>query len=349
MSIRSAGLAALLAALGSACTARHLVRPGPAPSGTAYETGDTALQIRSFDVTAAAGEKDEKTDLAALKTSFAEYLSSRCKFSRVEYGAGPGLNVDVKLKAEHSSNRTWILDIIAADPGFGVLWPFTPQWGTARVEVTLASAEPPGVSPVTMKTEGAADYSMTVYSWYRTEPVEEAYRAAYRDAFARLANDFCSTGRVQAMSQSSRGVAIPAAAPALAPQQRAVVPAAVSISAGKVAVLDFKNYAKDLQKENVQYFTDLVRGVVLKGAPRFNVMTRENLLVLLQASGKDLASCEGECEVDTGRRIGADVIVRMHETRDGRLISTAIASGASVDLLDDAATKAADELVAPIR
>src|SRR5438874_9087890 len=123
MTLRPAALAVLFAVCGTACTARHLVRPGPAPSGTAYETGDTALQIRSFDVTAAAGEKDERADLAALKTSFAEYLSSRCKFSRIDYGTGPGLNVDVKLKAEHSSNRTWILDIIAADPGLGIFWP----------------------------------------------------------------------------------------------------------------------------------------------------------------------------------------------------------------------------------
>src|SRR5205814_2199450 len=251
----------------------------------------------------------------------------------------PGLNVEVKLKAEHSSNRNWILDIIAADPGLGVFWPFTPQWGTARVEVMLASAEPPGVTLWTMKTAGAADYSMTVYSWYRTAPVEDAYRSAYAEAFGKLATDLCGSGKVQAMAQSSRGaVALPRAESAAIQQPPA--PAVAPISAGKVAVLDFKNYAKDLEKENVQYFTDLVRGVVLKGAPRFNVMTRENLLVLLQASGKDLAACEGECEVDTGRRIGADVIVsgdiqkvgtrykislRMHETRDGRLISTAIA------------------------
>ncbi len=46
-----------------------------------------------------------------------------------------------------------------------------------------------------------------------------------------------------------------------------------------------------------------------------------------------LGACEGECEVDTGRRIGADVI----------------ASGGSVDALDDAATKAAAEPVDPLR
>ena len=127
-----------------------------------------------------------------------------------------------------------------------------------------------------------------------------------------------------------------------------------------LAVLDFKNYAKDLEKENVQYFTDLVRGVVLKGAPRFNVMTRENLMVLLESSGKKLEECEGECEVDTGRRIGADEVVsgeiqklgslykmslRLHDTREGRLLSSAIASGKSVEELDVSVQKAAEDLL----
>ena len=90
-------------------------------------------------------------------------------------------------------------------------------------------------------------------------------------------------------------------------------------------------------------------------------MTRENLLVLLQASGKDLAECEGECEVDTGRRIGADAVVsgdvlkfgsrfklslRLHETRGGQLLSAAVASGATLDELDTAVQEKGRELVA---
>jgi hypothetical protein len=93
-------------------------------------------------------------------------------------------------------------------------------------------------------------------------------------------------------------------------------------------------------------------------------MTRENLLVLLQATGKDLGQCEGECEVDTGRRIGADAVVsgevlkvgtrykmslRLHETQNGRLLSTAIASGKTVDELDENLQKAAEDLLRPSR
>jgi len=136
------------------------------------------------------------------------------------------------------------------------------------------------------------------------------------------------------------------------------------IRSGKIAVLDFKSYAKDFKPEDVRYFTDLVRGATLRAAPGLEVMTRENLLVLLQATGKSLDQCEGECEVDTGRRIGADAVIsgdvlkvgsrykmslRLHETHKGRLLSTAIASGKTVDELDEALGKAADDLMNPRR
>ena len=92
------------------------------------------------------------------------------------------------------------------------------------------------------------------------------------------------------------------------------------------------------------------------------VMTRENLLVLLQATGKDASQCEGECEVDTGRRIGADAVVsgeilkvgskfkmslKLHETAGGQLLSTAVASGKSIDELDESAQSAAADLLSP--
>lgn len=62
----------------------------------------------------------------------------------------------------------------------------------------------------------------------------------------------------------------------------------------------------------------MIRQETLHNQPQLDVMTRENLLVLLQASGKKIEDCEGECEVDTGKRIGADLIVRGKSRRWGR-------------------------------
>ncbi|MGZ6142746.1 MAG: flagellar cap protein FliD N-terminal domain-containing protein, partial [Myxococcales bacterium] len=127
---------------------------------------------------------------------------------------------------------------------------------------------------------------------------------------------------------------------------------------GKLAVLELRSYTKELTKENVQYLTDVVRQAALRSSGA-DVMTRENLLVLLQSSGKDLANCEGECEVDTGRRIGADEVVsgdvqrfgtkfkvslRLHDTREGKLLSSATGTGATVDDLEESVAKAAQQL-----
>ena len=145
----------------------------------------------------------------------------------------------------------------------------------------------------------------------------------------------------------------------LALEHQGAVPAVASAQkihiSGRLAVLDLRLLTRDLNADNGRYFTDLVRAATLKFAPQMEVMTRENLIVLLQSTGRDIANCEGECEVDTGRRIGADAIIsgelqkvgsrykmtlRLHETHEGRLVAAAVASGKTIDLLDDDANKA---------
>ena len=169
------------------------------------------------------------------------------------------------------------------------------------------------------------------------------------ECIAQEVVDRILASRALALEHSGGG---PAAAQGAEQKQQPVARAKLS---GRLAVLDLRNLTKDLSPDDARYFTDLVRAAVLKFAPQLDVMTRENLLVLLKSSGKDLANCEGECEVDTGRRIGADAIIsgeiqkvgtrykislRLHETHEGRLAGASVASGKSIDELDDSANKA---------
>jgi TolB-like protein len=191
--------------------------------------------------------------------------------------------------------------------------------------------------------------------------------------------DCFSRGLVSAVMRSEKVAAAAAGAPAtprpLAPppaiaQQSAPAPRSELVASqtapartlplrGKLAVLDLKNFTKDLTRQNAQYFTDVIRQASLKMEPGIDIMTRENLMVLLQSTGKKLEECEGECEVDTGRRIGADTIVsgeiqkvgtrykltlRLHDTHEGKLLSSSIGSGKSIDELDESAQKAAEDL-----
>jgi len=126
-----------------------------------------------------------------------------------------------------------------------------------------------------------------------------------------------------------------------------------------VGVLEFRDKVPPEQRIDVAYLSDQVRAAVKEVLPQSRVITRENMLVLLQASGRNLEECEGECEVDTGRRIGADHIVsgeiqkvgsrykltlRLHDTKAGRLLASSIGSGKSIDELDESAQKAAEDL-----
>ena len=132
-----------------------------------------------------------------------------------------------------------------------------------------------------------------------------------------------------------------------------------------LAVLEFNSKLEGADKKNVdaQYLADTVRGAVLDAVPDMRVMTRENEMVLLEGSGKKLSECEGECEVDTGRRLGADLvisgsllkfgssyklIVKLHETHEGRLLSEAQASGRTIDELDADVQLAVRKLLRPL-
>jgi len=140
------------------------------------------------------------------------------------------------------------------------------------------------------------------------------------------------------------------------PQEGAqiVAPKDAKLKHGRVAVLELKSDG-EVKPDQLRYFGDAVRAATLKSAPWLEVMTRENILVLLQASGKDLANCEGECEVDTGRRIGADAVVtgeliklgsryklslRLFDTHSGKQLSESKGAGASIEELDGVSASA---------
>ena len=133
-------------------------------------------------------------------------------------------------------------------------------------------------------------------------------------------------------------------------------------AAERVVVLELGNPA-GLTDQEAQYLSDLVRGAVNEttGA-RYFVLTRENLLELLPP-GTSLAACVGACEVETGRKVGADHVVsgevvrfgaqlraslRLHDTRSGRMVGMETASAVGlVDLeqpLEDAGHRLAGRL-----
>ena len=89
----------------------------------------------------------------------------------------------------------------------------------------------------------------------------------------------------------------------------------------RIAVLEFTNEA-GLSSFEVETLADDVRGAALILARSgYVVMTRESMMMMLPP-GMDLARCsEGQCEVEAGQKVGADLVVSGRVGRfDGGLV-----------------------------
>src|SRR5207244_6726941 len=77
----------------------------------------------------------------------------------------------------------------------------------------------------------------------------------------------------------------------------------------RLAVLEL--HGKDVDAQALALLSESARAGALQAArgKSVSVVTRENLLLLLKSAGVRVEDCESECEVETGRKIGADLIV----------------------------------------
>lgn len=75
----------------------------------------------------------------------------------------------------------------------------------------------------------------------------------------------------------------------------------------RLAVLEFRG---KIDSDVLETFADAVRGGAVEGLAgrEVEVLTRENMMVLLREMGKEDCT-EGDCEVETARNIGADFVV----------------------------------------
>ena len=88
-----------------------------------------------------------------------------------------------------------------------------------------------------------------------------------------------------------------------------VLPASARAAPKRIAVLEFTNEA-GLSSFEIETLADDVRGAALVlPSGGFTVMTRESMMAMLPP-GTDLSKCTAaECEVDAGRKVGADLVV----------------------------------------
>ncbi len=132
--------------------------------------------------------------------------------------------------------------------------------------------------------------------------------------------------------------------------------------AARLAVLELRGTA--VSPDGLAYLGRRIRGQALRQLPSdWEVMTRENMLVLIDAANGECMR-EGECEVETGRNIGADLVVSgevvrfggalrvtmaLYDTHSGRLRRTAEAAARDESGLVSALPRACGELLAGLK
>jgi hypothetical protein len=160
-----------------------------------------------------------------------------------------------------------------------------------------------------------------------------------------------------------RVAAAPTPAPA-APVPQAVAPRPPTrAKSGKMlAVLTFKtDKSAGLGFQQAAMITDYVRQLAFKAAGHHEIMTSENMEVLLKSHGTTLAKCaEAACEVEFGQKIGADFVVsgnlsklgsyiflnlKAHDTAKGVLLGAETVKAKDVDGLIEGLDAAAAALL----
>ena len=321
------------------------------------------IQVRSFETIGITGHYREAE--RRYKDCFIRYLRNSLMDTVVsnvsELGAGvkPDVILDVSMRANHTEERTFICDACFIYPGLGFLPIPNPQWGDINTDLSINAFA--YNRPGQVNAKATESYSVIFYSWYRTGPVEDAYRKAYaaifEDALLKLAAWLTPLRTMRSGESQPAAPATPSPALSVTPPAPPVEPAPAG-PPKKIAVLEFRNTA-NLTRQESEYVTDLVRGAALRlPRTRFFVMTRENILEMLPPD-VDLATCEGQCEVETGRNVGGDYVVtgeilkfgtslkvtmKLHDTQTSALLASSRASAKTVDALEEPILKAAEEM-----
>ncbi len=126
----------------------------------------------------------------------------------------------------------------------------------------------------------------------------------------------------------------------------------------RIAVLNLLNQAQ-LKPQEIEYLTNLIRqSFAEKADQRFLLMTQENITLLLPPD-KKMEDCLQECEVETGRVLGAKYIItgailifsetyrlniKVHNTENGALVTSKVLKGKNLEELENSIQQASFEL-----
>ncbi|MEC7987186.1 MAG: PEGA domain-containing protein [Myxococcota bacterium] len=132
----------------------------------------------------------------------------------------------------------------------------------------------------------------------------------------------------------------------------------------RLAILEFQGIGVD--KSALHFLSDRVRSGVLEVSKDIRIdgeeliiMTRENMMAVLEDQGKTAADCVGECEVELAKNIGADYVIsgevgkvgslyvltiKIHETARANLLGSENVEARQIESLLSKAQEAGEDI-----
>lgn len=128
-----------------------------------------------------------------------------------------------------------------------------------------------------------------------------------------------------------------------------------------LAVLDFVSAGADVTDHELSLLSDLSRAEARRTlGSAYTIITQESIQQLLKAHGKTLEQCQGECETETGKLLGAELVVsgrvmkafgrlkvnlKLHRTDPPELLDARVITVATLPELETAVTEATSRVL----
>lgn len=189
--LAAAALFCIVAPSNLACVAQRLALPRLVVDRPPAELPHVKLELTEFRVSNVSESDQAQDGRRAIERAFIGYLNQSLHLASLSRPIGvysrrdpDAVELEVDLDVHETANRTIILDGIFFYPFLGS-FPLTPLWGDATVELVWRIRHH-GAAEGPFKVKVEAPYTVLVYSYYRTGPIEEAFRRGHETAFKEL-------------------------------------------------------------------------------------------------------------------------------------------------------------------
>ena len=307
----------------NACAAARIQMPSAPDYGLTSEGHkDLTFVLRSFKIKGQTNS-DSHNSANKFRKAFLDHIDALSSFSRVIdgtvdqktfYDSAAATYVDVTVNLESSHDTNWFLAFPAIYPFIG-MWPLVPINGEARVRISARAKSNDGNTMWSKTSQGKRKFEMKIFSWYRTAPIEEAFKVATDQALNEILFDFHgSVPQMAALISAKQAPVVQANPPQPEP------PIAIPVSKEQksipvadrpvVAVFDIEDTRQTTERLSKVDMTDLTNYLtsLLAGTKRFTTVPRSDLRkVLAEQKAETYQACYDEsCQIEIGKEVAAE-------------------------------------------